>query len=57
MKNRILLLAAAAALLLAPADFAQKKKGNVLDVKTSVQDNDLVFPAYFATKTQDLLDG
>lgn len=57
MKNRILLLAAAAALLLAPADFAQKKKGNVLDVKTSVQDNDLVFPASFETNTQDLLDG
>lgn len=57
MKNRILLLAAAAALLLAPAGFAQKKKGNVLDVKTSVQDNDLVFPASFETNTQDLLDG
>lgn len=53
--NKKILTAAALSLALLPA-FAQKSQGNVLDLKYSIKDSEIVYPESFETDTQKLLE-
>ena len=53
--NKRLFLSAATALLILPS-FAQKKPANVLDLKYSIQDSEIIFPESYETDTQKLLE-
>lgn len=50
------ILIAATSLLIAGTSFAQKTKGNVLDLKYSIEDSAIVYPESFETDTQKLLE-
>lgn len=56
MRKRLIIFTAALTLLCAPG-WAQKKKGNVLDIKESITDNSIIYPESFETDTQALLEG
>lgn len=53
--NKRFLFAAASALMLLPV-FSQKKQNNVLDLKYSIQDSEIVYPESYETDTQKLLE-
>lgn len=58
MKNNIynrFFIAAAASLLILPAA-AQDKKANVLDLKYSIQDSNIIYPESFESESQELLE-
>ena len=55
LPNKRLLLATATVLSLLPA-WGQKKAGNVLDLKYSIEDSSIVYPESFETGTQKLME-
>ncbi len=60
MKNhiyRFILLCAAATVAFPSTVAAQSKKSTVLDVKTSISDNNIVYPESFEANTRKMLEG
>ena len=59
MKNKIrhILLACAVAATALPSVYAPQKKNTVLDVKTSISDNNIVYPESFEADTRKMLEG
>lgn len=59
MKNKIrhILLACAVAATALPSVSAPQKKNTVLDVKTSISDNNIIYPESFEADTRKMLEG